>query len=1138
MKRPTVSLLIFLLVPLLLFPQVHSYSPRLTPAGKGIVKTYIDNVGYWKRMIHAGYAVADPPVEVPGAVYHSPVITGEGVRTQDSPDVPVTDLTNTTQSENSVFISPEDEYLVLNSNNSTDWNGSAVLDLYGADDFYSGDGGFTWAGSVQGAGETNMGDPATAIGWNGWWYVGKIDNLMGQSVAYSNNAGQTWHDVRVATVPGTGADLLDKNHLWIDNSQGSPYEGYLYDAWTNAVTGSANEGNIELCRSTDHGITWSAEINLSQEVYAGSHDQGVNLCTGPEGEVYAVWSVYDSWPSDETALGFAKSLNGGAAFEPATRILGNIRGIRYTQTSKPMRVNSFPSMTVDLSTGPFHGTLYVVWANIGVPGINTGPDIDVYMIRSADKGDTWSSPIRVNQDPPGAGKEHFFPWITCDPETGDLCVIYYDNRECSPTECQTWVSYSYDGGNTWSDIRVSDVTFTPAPIPGLAPSYFGDYIGISSRNRKVYPSWTDNRNGIAMTYLSPFELGPAPGQPWVVYNSYELSVVPGKSRQNMNFGDSLYLSLGIKNIGDQPAIGVTATVTTPSPYILVTDSTENYGTINAGEIKVLPEGYSFRVSDSIPDGLTVRFNVRCSNPDSAWNSHFTVEAHAPALKIVRLNILDTLDGNRNGHLDPGETVDAIITFTNTGDFTCSSSSSTLATGSPYLVLGNDSVMMGDVDPGDTAEAVFTLSVSEEAAVGTEATLIVRATSGMYHLRQDYPETIGLVVEDWETHSFTKFPWEFGGKKQWTLTTIEPYEGIYCSKSGWIYDDQTSELMVTYVSGVDDSISFYRRISSEPNYDFLKFYIDGVQYASWSGDKPWQRFSFPVAAGTHTFKWVYAKDIFLSVGQDCSWLDYIEFPPPPLPTVDPGPDDTTCGGLPYALHGTVADADSILWTTYGDGTFENDTLLSTSYLPGTNDIINGLVRIRLTAFGPYGTSSRSLWLTIGAIPVAGIAVDPKDTVCAGQTITLTTDTINGGTYLWTPGNFTEPEIVVDSATTGGIGTTLFRVTVTNPYGCSASDSVFITFQACAGIPGTEELFSVRVIPNPNPGIFTIVLTHTSREKISLGIYDLLDNRVYEEKNLEIGGKFSRTLDLTGLSKGIYILVIDREGSRISRKIIIQ
>jgi hypothetical protein len=99
-------------------------------------------------------------------------------------------------------------------------------------------------------------------------------------------------------------------------------------------------------------------------------------------------------------------------------------------------------------------------------------------------------------------------------------------------------------------------------------------------------------------------------------------------------------------------------------------------------------------------------------------------------------------------------------------------------------------------------------------------------------------------------------------------------------------------------------------------------------------------------------------------------------------------------------------------------------------------------------------------------------------------------------------------------------------------------VFITFQACAGIPGTEELFSVRVIPNPNPGIFTIVLTHTSREKISLGIYDLLDNRVYEEKNLEIGGKFSRTLDLTGLSKGIYILVIDREGSRISRKIIIQ
>ena len=93
-------------------------------------------------------------------------------------------------------------------------------------------------------------------------------------------------------------------------------------------------------------------MNLSSAVSAGSHNQGVNIQTGPNGEVYAVWAIYDSWPSDETALGFAKSSNGGSSFASATRIISNIRGIRTTGVLKSQRVNSFPSMAVDISNGP------------------------------------------------------------------------------------------------------------------------------------------------------------------------------------------------------------------------------------------------------------------------------------------------------------------------------------------------------------------------------------------------------------------------------------------------------------------------------------------------------------------------------------------------------------------------------------------------------------------------------------------------------------------------------------------------------------------------------------------------------------------------------------------------------------------
>ena len=69
-----------------------------------------------------------------------------------------------------------------------------------------------------------------------------------------------------------------------------------------------------------------------------------------------------------------------------------------------------------------------------------------------------------------------------------------------------YVASSNDGGLTWEDFKVSDVAFTPAAIPNLADGYMGDYLGISAVGSKVYPTWTDNRSGTAMTYVSPFIL--------------------------------------------------------------------------------------------------------------------------------------------------------------------------------------------------------------------------------------------------------------------------------------------------------------------------------------------------------------------------------------------------------------------------------------------------------------------------------------------------------------------------------------------------------------------------------------------------------------------------------------------------------
>ena len=1138
MQKSGIFLIVsFIFTSFILEAQTSRFFPEVTPAGKGKVNTMIDNMGYWQRMVRLGYVKANLVVPVPAPVFTGIQIRTKGIQIQDSPDRCVTEGENTTQSENSLFINPENEDELLNSNNSTDWDGITANVLFGANDRYSEDGGVSWAGEIQGAGNVNQGDPSVVIGTNGWWYTGKINNDFGQSVAYSSDHGQNWHDVTVSTVPVPGSDILDKNHLWADNSVTSPFQGRLYDAWTNFVNGSPNFHQIELSRSEDHGLTWSPPVNISLGVVPGYMCQGVNLQTGPNGEVYSVFAIYDAWPADESAIGFTRSLNGGSVFMPATRIFHNIKGIRTSGTSKDMRVNSYPSMAVDISNSPHKGTIYVVWTNIGVPGVNTGTDIDIYFMRSSDQGSTWTAPSKVNQDPSGLGKQHFLPWITCDPVTGNLCVIYYDDRNVSSAQCETWISYSYNSGDTWTDMKVSDVAFTPVPIPGLAYSYFGDYLGITSRNMMAYPIWTDNRNGIALTYVSPVNLGPAPNQPYILYDSSSLASIQKTTRQNMNYGDSLYLSLSLKNIGDQPANDVTAYLASDSPYITITDSTEYYGAFSAGEVKTIQNGYSFKVSDTIPDGLRVKFNVRAATADTAWYSNFRIEAHAPGLKISRIVIQDSAHGNNNGQLDPGEGIDLRVTVLNSGDFNCPGTWIKVSSSSDYLTFIIDSVFIDTLLSLHNKTVVFKLDVAADACLHSAADLNFTAGSGLYRARKNLPETIGIIMEDWETGDFTKFLWVSGGDAQWFINTL-PYEGVFSARSGQILDSQFSWLQVDCISGAEDSISFYRKVSSETGYDYLRFYIDGIQQGQWSGEEPWNRVAFPVSSGPHTLKWTYATDVYQLNGSNAAWLDNITFPSPPMPHVTAGKDTTICSGQVLHLNGTVSASDSLRWATFGDGIFSNDTMPDPVYTPGTGDIISGSVKLRLTAFGANGCSAACLLLTIAGEPVVHITVFPNDTLCGDQTAHLSADPVPDGSYLWTPGGFTTPGILVDTSSIGGFGVRWFRLRVTRPNTCSSSDSVRVFFRDCTGISKNEAEMLWEVFPNPNNGSFILKITSPIPGHLSIRLQNLLGLVILEDKELDVSGTYVKNFEIGQLVPGIYILSLQNRKERQNLKIVVR
>jgi hypothetical protein len=99
----------------------------------------------------------------------------------------------------------------------------------------------------------------------------------------------------------------------------------------------------------------------------------------------------------------------------------------------------------------------------------------------------------VNDDSPFNGKQQNWPWIAVD-DHGVVSIVYYDNRNTSDCEItETWLAYSLDGGNSFTNILLSTAQ-SPKNMPNGAVR-FGDYIGLDSWGGRTVPVWTDERAG-------------------------------------------------------------------------------------------------------------------------------------------------------------------------------------------------------------------------------------------------------------------------------------------------------------------------------------------------------------------------------------------------------------------------------------------------------------------------------------------------------------------------------------------------------------------------------------------------------------------------------------------------------------------
>jgi len=190
-----------------------------------------------------------------------------------------------------------------------------------------------------------------------------------------------------------------------------------------------------------------------------------------------------------------------------------------------------------------------------------------------------------------------------------------------------------------------------------------------------------------------------------------------------------------------------------------------------------------------------------------------------------------------------------------------------------------------------------------------------------------------------------------GNQPWMIDNTVYFEGDYSAVSGNIGDYQTSTMILNTENRSAGVIRFYRKVSTEAGYDYLKFYIDGEKQEQWAGELDWEQVSFDITEGDHEFKWSYERDANTGGGTDQTWVDFIEIPPVVTTVVNAGPDMSICNnGETAQLNAFAANYNSLSWTSSGDGSFSQEDILNPIYTPGVEDIANGQVELSITASG--------------------------------------------------------------------------------------------------------------------------------------------------------------------------------------------